>query len=242
MRDMYDKKMHMLPALALLLAASAAHAEWKGKGEAGIVFARGNTQTDTINLKLGMSTTVDKWKHELGLAALRASTDGTKTADRYLATWQSDYNFSSRAFWFGGLRYENDKFSGFKYSASATSGLGYKFIDTEKVKLAGQFGVGFRRIETESTPTTPGTTSNNAIATAGLNYENQLTATTKLVDKLTAEFGSDNTLLTNFIGVEVKMSTALALAVGLDARYNSKPPAPLKKTDTLTTVNLVYAF
>ncbi|MCC7462540.1 MAG: DUF481 domain-containing protein [Gammaproteobacteria bacterium] len=229
-------------ALVSMLAAAAAQAEWQGKGEAGIVFARGNTQTDTINLKLGMSTTVERWKHELGLAALRASNDGTRTADRYLATWQSDYNFSSRSFWFGGLRYENDKFSGFKYSASATSGLGYKFIDTEAVKLAGQVGVGFRRIETEATLTTPGTTSNNAIVTAGLNYENQLTATTKLVDKFTVEAGSDNTLLTNFIGVEVKMTTALALAVGLDVHHNTKPPAPLKKTDTLTTVNLVYAF
>ncbi|MFO1298584.1 MAG: DUF481 domain-containing protein [Rubrivivax sp.] len=38
------------------------------------------------------------------------------------------------------------------------------------------------------------------------------------------------------------MTTALALAAGLDARYNTKPPAPLKKTDTLTTLNLVYAF
>lgn len=239
---MHTDKLRALSMITLLCAAGAAQAEWKGKGEAGIVFARGNTETDTVNLKLGMSTTVDKWKHELGLAALRASSDGTKTADRYLAAWQSDYNFSSRSFWFGGLRYEKDKFSGFKYSASATSGLGYKFIDTERVKLAGQVGVGFRRIETEATATTPGTTSNNAIATAGLNYENQLTATTKLVDKFTAESGSNNTLLTNFIGVEVKMTTALALAVGLDARYNSKPPAPLKKTDTLTTVNLVYSF
>ena len=238
---MINNRMCILGA-TLLLAAGAAQAEWKGKGEAGIVFARGNTETDTINLKLGMSTTVDKWKHELGLAALRAATSGTTTADRYLATWQSDYNFSSRAFWFGGLRYENDKFSGFRYSASATSGLGYKFFDTEKMKLSGQVGVGYRRIETEATPTTPGSTSNNAIATAGMNYENQLTATTRLVDKLTAESGSNNTLLTNFIGVEVKMTTALALAAGLDARYNTKPPAPLKKTDTLTTLNLVYAF
>lgn len=232
----------MVSVLLLVFAASAARAEWKGKGEAGIVFARGNTQTDTINLKLGLNTTVDRWKHELGLAALRATSDGTRTADRYLATWQSDYNYSSRTFWFGGLRYENDKFSGFRYSASASTGLGYKFIDSDKVKLSGQVGVGFRRIETQATPSTPSTTGNNAIATAGLSYENQLTATTKLVDKFTAESGSSNTLLTNFIGVEVKMSTVLALAVGLDARYNTKPPAPLKKTDTLTTVNLVYSF
>lgn len=237
-----NNKVRVVFALALLFAAAGAQAEWKGKGEAGIVFARGNTETDTINLKLGMSTTVERWKHEIGLAALRASSSGTKTADRYLATWQSDYNFSKRAFWFGGLRYENDKFSGFKYSASATTGVGCKFVDSERVKLTGQLGVGYRRIATEDTATVPGSTSNNAIVTAGLGYENQLTATTKVVDKLTAESGSDNTLVTNFVGLEVKMTTTLALAVGLDARYNTKPPAPLKKADTLTTLNLVYSF
>jgi len=228
--------------LLLLSAAAVAHAEWQGKGEAGIVFARGNTRTDTINLKLDTSTTVDRWKHELGLAALRAASDGTTTADRYLATWQSNYAFSKQSFWFGGLRYENDKFSGFEYSASASTGLGHKFIDSDKVKFSGQVGVGLRRSETQTTPDVASMRSGNAIATAGLSYANQLTATTRLVDKFTAESGSSNTLLTNFIGVEVKMSTALALAVGLDARRNTKPPAPLKNTDTLTTVNLVYSF
>jgi len=41
------------------------------------------------------------------------------------------------------------------------------------------------------------------------------------------------------------MSTALALSVGLDVRDNTKPPVatpPKKKVDTITTVNLVYAF
>lgn len=104
--------MRRVSVLLLLFAASAAQAGWQGKGEAGILFARGNAETDTVNLKLGLNTTVDRWKHELGLAALRASNDGTRTADRYLATCQSDYNYSSRAFWFGGLRYENDKFTG----------------------------------------------------------------------------------------------------------------------------------
>jgi putative salt-induced outer membrane protein len=69
-----------------------------------------------------------------------------------------------------------------------------------------------------------------------------LTATTNIVDKFHLESGSDNTLLSNFSGVEVKMSNALALSVGLDVQHNTKPPAPRKKTDTVTTVNLVYAF
>ena len=82
---------------------------------------------------------------------------------------------------------------------------------------------------------------------AGLNYEYAVTSTTKLVDKFHMEAGSDNTLLTNFAGVEVKMSDKLALSAGYDVTYNTDPPVgPLgftyKKTDTVTTLNLVYSF
>jgi putative salt-induced outer membrane protein YdiY len=38
------------------------------------------------------------------------------------------------------------------------------------------------------------------------------------------------------------MSTKLALSVGYQFTENSKPPTPLKKVDTVTTVNLVYSF
>jgi putative salt-induced outer membrane protein len=227
-------------AAALLLAgvAGAAQAEWKGKGEAGIVFARGNTDADTVNLKLGMSDQVGDWKHSLDLAALRAATNGIKSADRYAAGWQSDYAISKKAFWFGGLRYENDKFSGFDYQASLSTGYGYKFYDTDKVKLSGQVGVGYRRMKDSLT----GDSIGNAIAVAGFDYENLITATTKVVDHFHVESGKDNTQLANFLGLEVKMSDRLALSVGIDVRDNTSPPPPKKKIDTVTTVNLVYAF
>jgi putative salt-induced outer membrane protein len=222
----------------LALIAVSAQAAWKGKGEAGIVFARGNTDADTINLKLGMSDEIDNWKHSLEMAALRATSGGVKSADRYMAGWQSDYKLNARTFAFGGLRYEKDKFSGFDYQATASTGIGYKFYDTDKIKLSGQAGVGYRRIKDDIS----GDTSGNAVFVAGFDYDNALTATTKVVDKFHLESGSDNTLLSNFIGLEVKMNTALALSVGLDARQNTKPPAGKKKTDTISTVNLVYAF
>jgi putative salt-induced outer membrane protein YdiY len=38
------------------------------------------------------------------------------------------------------------------------------------------------------------------------------------------------------------MSTKLALSVGYAVTDNTNPPAPLKKVDTLTTVNLVFSF
>jgi putative salt-induced outer membrane protein len=36
------------------------------------------------------------------------------------------------------------------------------------------------------------------------------------------------------------LTQKLALAVGYSIRYNTEPPAGFKKTDTLSTVNLVF--
>lgn len=52
-------------------------------------------------------------------------------------------------FVFGALRYEQDHFSGFDCQGSATAGLGYRLIDTEKTKLSGTLGAGFRRLRPE---------------------------------------------------------------------------------------------
>lgn len=222
----------------LLAAAGAAHADWQGKGEAGVVLASGNTESRTLNGKLNLADTWDAWKEIIDLSYLKASSAGTDTADRFLASSQTNYALNDRAYWFGGLDYQHDKFSGFQFQESVSTGLGYKFYDTATTKLSGQVGVGARRLKNAVT----GEDSSGAVWTAGLNFEDALTATTKLVDKLAIEGGSANTQIHNFIGLEVKMSTALALSLGYDVMHNSKPPAPRKTTDELLTANLVFAF
>lgn len=228
----------LIAAAAVSAMAAPAMAEWKGKSELGIVFARGNSDTDTANASLGMTTESTQWKHGFGIAALRAATSGNKTAERYGGFWQSDYKISDRDYWFGGLRAERDKFSGFDYQASLTTGYGRKFIDTATTKFSGQIGVGYRRSKNSVT----GATTGDAIGTGQLAFEQALTDTTKLVDKLVVESGSHNTFASNELALQVKMSDSFALAAGLAVRHNSDPPAGLKKTDTLTTLNLVYGF
>lgn len=225
-------------ALALALA-TAVHADpWKGKGEAGVVFARGNSDSDTINLKLAMTKEVERWKHALDMSYLKASSNGVESSNRFVGGWQSDYKVSDKTFAFGALHYEQDKYSGFDYQASASTGMGYKFYDTDKIKLSAQAGVGYRQLRDNVTDQT----THDVVFVGGMNYENAITATTKIIDKFHMEAGSSNTLLTNYLGVEVKMSDKLALAAGYDVRQNTKPPEGKKKTDTVTTLNLVYAF
>lgn len=231
-------RIQSIAALAIALLAPLAAAEWKGKGELGVVMARGNSEADTVNAKLDMAEESERWKNGFGIAALRASNDGEKNAERYNAFWQTDYKFSDRSYWYGGLRYEDDRFSGFDYQASLTTGIGHKFIDTETTKLSGQAGAGYRRLKNAVT----GKEFDNAIFGGELKYEHTLTETTKLVDKFVIEAGSENTFMSNELAVQVKMTDSLSLAAGLGVRYNTDPPAGRKKTDTLTTLNIVYGF
>jgi putative salt-induced outer membrane protein len=236
---MIRKPMIVAGATLALVVASAVHADpWKGKGEAGIVSSSGNTDSQSFNLKLGMTKVQDLWKHALDMSYLRTSANGVTDANRFVGSWQSNYNYSPRTFAFGGARYDHDEFGGFLYQASISAGLGYKFYDTDTVKFSGQAGVGYRKLEENVTHET----SSGAVFVGGLNYEWTITKTTKLSDKFTVEAGSDNTLLTNFVGIEVKMSDKLGLAAGYDVTQNTKPPPGKDKTDTVTTLNLVYSF
>jgi putative salt-induced outer membrane protein len=224
--------------MALAGTGAAAEANWSGKGEGGIVFSRGNADNDNINVRLELARELDRWKHGFGLSALRASNDGNITAERYGAGWQSDYKLSERSFWFGALRYEMDEFSGFDYQTSATTGYGRKLIDTESTKLTGQLGLGYRRIKNSLTAETLG----DAVIRGDLNFERVLTETTSLINRFSVESGSNNTLAINELALQVRMSDAFALSFGVGVRHNTDPPAGLKTTDTLTTVNLVYAI
>ena len=229
----------VLSAAALIAVQSPESlAQWKGKGEVGAVMARGNSDADTVNIKLESAKEFDRWKHGFGIQALRATNDGDKTAERYGAFWQSDYKLDDRTYLFGGLRYEDDRFSGFDYQASATAGIGRKFIDTDTTKFSGQAGVGYKRLEYALT----GITENEAIFAGELKFEHALTETTKIIDKFVVEAGSSNTFVANDLALQVKMSDKFSLSAGIGVRYNSDPPGGLKTTDTLTTLNLVYGF
>lgn len=220
-----------------LQAASAAET-WGGEGQLGFVLARGNSDADTINAKLEMSKETTVWKNSFGVAALRASSDGARNAERYAASWQTDYRFSDRSYWYGGARYEDDRFSGFDYQASLVSGLGYRFVDDEDFKLFAQAGLGFRRLESSLT----GETEDNLIFSGELRYEQKLTDTTSLKNKLIVEVGEANTFLANELAVQVKINTSLSLAAGIGVRHNTDSPTGRDKTDTLTSLNLVYGF
>lgn len=231
-------RLHVAMLCSGLLAAGQAQADWSGKGALGGVLARGNTDSDTLNGKVDMSQEIGRWKHSVGFSVLRSVNNGVTSANRYELRGESDYALTDRSYVFGTLRYEDDEFTDFNYQASAAVGYGYKFIDTEMTKLDGKIGVGFRRSELRLS----GDTQDDAIARGEVAYSHRLTETTAVFDKFLVEAGSNNTFLQNILGLEVKMTDALALGLSYELRHNTDVLPGTDKTDQVVTANLVFGF
>ncbi len=220
------------------LASGTAAAEWSGKGTFGGVLARGNTETETINLNIDVENKLDKWTHKAGASMLRTVTDDVTSADRWELRGQSNYSITERSFVFGALRYEDDAFTDLSYQATATGGYGYRFIMTDSTKLEAQIGAGYRKTELRVT----GAQEDDIIARGAVDYEHKLTGTTLIYDRFLVESGSDNTFLQNQLGIEVKISDAFALGLDYTLRHNTDVLPGTEETDQVFTVNLVYGF
>jgi putative salt-induced outer membrane protein len=239
-----------LMALTLLVSAAAsAQDSWTARSELGFVAARGNSSTDSANAKVEIVREVNRWKYTLNTSGLYGKSADIPTAQRWDGRFQGDRAFGERSFWFAALRYEDDRYSGFDYQGTVTTGLGHKFADSETTKLSIQVGAGYRqlrpelliRAETDEViARIPGDRDEDLVVNGALKLSHALNDHTRVLGSLLTESGEANTLTRSDLSLEVKMIQALALAVGVSVRHNSVPQPGLKTTDTLTTVNLVY--
>lgn len=242
-------------ALGLFASATAmAQTEepWNIRSEVGFVSARGNTTTETANAKLVVVRVVKAWKYTLDSTGLYGKNQDITSAQHVDGRLQADRSFGpeDRWFWFGSGRYEDDRFSGFEYQTTLTTGLGRKFYDTDTTKLTIQAGVGYRMLRPEQIVRDDdgivvarilGERDTDGVVNGQLTFSHNFNEQTRILNTLLTESGEANTLTKNELALQVKMMQSLALSVGYSVRHNSDPLPGLKKTDTLTTLNLVYS-
>lgn len=244
----------ILGALALCVPFSdfAAAQEWTGTGELGLAAARGNARSENLNAKLEFINEDDRWKHKFSASALRAKGEVTGdfdgdgeteerlelNANRYALGASSALKINETSSWVTALRYENDDFAPYDHQATFSIGYGHQFFDTEDSAFSIEIGPGYRRAKVADT----GETESDLIARGVADYRYRLTENTELTNLLLIESGQDNTFAQNNFGVAVAMNESFALKAGVEVRHNTDVGPDIEKTDTLTTVNLVYTF
>jgi len=250
-------------AIPLLLCAPLAYAQdagelaamtspWSGSGgELGFASAHGNSNSESFNGRLRLRYTDDDWVHSMDLFGLRSSSeitvtndDGTSyrqrntTANRYTGSAGSALQLGEHRQLTATVRYERDDFATYDRQTSFGLGYGTRLFDGERFIFDAQLGPGVRRTHNTETDET----RTGLIGRGLFDMKYTLTENTQLINTLLVESGSYNTFAQNDFGLAVNMNDHLALKAGWQARHNSDVAVDKRKTDTLTTMNVVYNF
>jgi len=232
--------------LATSISTTANAAGWTGQGEAGIISASGNTDSETINLGLKFAKDGKVWDHEIGIAAYKTSSDGNDTADNFNIGYTAKRNLSERSNIFFNLGYLDDDFDGFTEQLSASVGYSYKFIVSDRTSWEAGAGVGYRDTSELSILADGSEVEGDDLSSATFvlrsDFSHQLTDNTKFVNAFKAEIGSDNTYAESDSALFVSMSDRFSLKAGFIVRHNTDPADGADNTDTITSLNLVYSF
>ncbi len=225
---------------------------WSGGGELGFASAHGNSTTESLNGRLDLNyADGGAWKYSGSLAGLRSRAEYTTTEDdgsitrdrrttanRYTLNGNAAYRTDSRGTVNTSLRHEQDDFGAFSRQTSLSLSYGNRVIDGDRTQLDLQVGPGYRR----AYDTVEERNEASVIGRGLVDLKVSLSENTELVNKLLVESGSYNTFAQNDLGLSVTMNSHLALKAGWQARHNSNTDETQKKTDTLTTMNVVYKF
>jgi len=243
--------------------SSASQGGWAGSGEFGFASSTGNSRSENINAKLGLSQENDQWKNSFFVDALRSKSQQkvvdtagntinqfNTTANRYDAGASVGYKLDTRSYIVGATRYEHDDFGANLWQGVVSLGYGYIALKDDRNELSFEIGPGYKRYRAADVYTAVNgvsvkqqqPTQAEGVARGLVNYKFKLSSNTAFENTFLMEAGSKNTYLQNDVGLAVSMTRKLALKVGFQMRYNSNVQLGIKKTDTLTTTNLVYSF
>ena len=228
--------------LILALSASALAQAQEGRNydasiSLGFVNTSGNTETTTFNTELLLTYRTVMWTHNVKFQGLGSQEDSVTKAERYYLEDKSDYNIDEDQYLYLRGNYTDDRFSGFDPQTSLSSGYGRHFVRRDSLELQGFVGVGYRQNDLVA-----GGSEGEAMYTLGQNLKWQITDNSRLTQSFNTDVGSDLTVSRFEVGVEANIIDRLATKLAFQARNTSKVPVGTEKTDTLTSVSLVYTF
>ncbi len=210
--------------------------------EAGFQLNTGNNTATSFNGRTNLVYDTKAAKQEMTVRGFFASDSERTTSEKYELHLQSNYKLSS-GYVFAQSDYIRDRFGSYTKLATFSSGYGFDAINTKKTKLSLELSPGYRynlAIETDAMPV-PQSNTDTILRTAA-RFSYKMHEYTSLNANLTAENGADNNTLTLDTSYKNLMFQDWAFKVGINIKYTDVVPEGSKRTDTVTTFNLLYTF
>ena len=231
----------ILPMAVMAASANPALAQDEKNYDASIAFGyvgtSGNTDTDTYNLEVLYTLNTEMWEHNVKFQALGSQENSQAKAERYFLQDKSDYNLDEDQYLFLKGSYTDDRFSGFDYQAAVSAGYGRHLIRNDRFEFQGFGGLGYRENNLIG-----GGNEGEVIVSLGEEFGWQISDNAALTQSFTTEIGDTRIVSVFEVGLETNIIGDITTKIAFQARNNSDVPVGREKTDTLTSISLVYSF
>ncbi len=238
-------------SVVLLSSSITSYAEEKKDftmdAEFGFIFTTGNTETTSASAGITAAQELDKWSNDYVLKglykkdtienALGEEVEQT-SAQKFFASAQGNYKLENPNHrLFGFASYEDDRFSNFKYQATLAAGWNQKVWSDETSSFSYSIGPGYAFSKNQADESV-----NGMIVRASMNYNWQISETSRFIQTFSTEVGSDNTKSRAESGLSAQIAGDLSMKLSIKFDHNSDVAPGIDKLDTETAVTLVYSF
>jgi putative salt-induced outer membrane protein YdiY len=215
--------------------------KWSGSIVGAYSKSTGNTENTVAAIKADTRRRTDKDRVSVGLLWNYKEDEEGLSERNLLFTTKYDYFVNEKLFIYGNLGLQNDKFKDLRVRTSAGAGLGYQFVETERVDYSLEGGISYVNedfYDAEDDDFVAGRISSNLDAWIIEEWLRFLQSTTWLVNL-------DDTgdwLLYTDTSLRLRISKDWSANAGLIYNYESEPPPDTEKEDTTYLLGLAYEF
>ncbi|MDP4530042.1 DUF481 domain-containing protein [Alkalimonas delamerensis] len=243
---------YSMTAAALMLAVAGfnSHADelgWSSSAELGAITTTGNTEGTSVTGRLNSLQRLERFDNEYQFSAFfkedkkrleDGSSERERTAERYSASVKSAYKLEKEhdtLFVLG--RHTDDKFGAYRKYSTLAVGYGTRLLNLTDHSLNVEIGPGYFRGKTAL-----GETENGLLARAGAIYRWQISENAKFRQEVVVEYGDDNTRTTAETSLTARINGRMQMKAAFTVQNDTDVPLDKKRTDTQTSLTLVYSF
>jgi len=227
----------MLVCFSQPAAGAQDNDDWTGSFSLGAIFSSGNTETRNLNGGIKQKILAEEWSHELEASLLRHETPGKVTAERYLGNYKAAYRYRPRMEIFVDFRGLKNRFAGYDFQLYET--LGYRLTLVEKPKDTFKVEAGYGFSQERKTDADQ---ENTTVLRLQYEYIHQFENKNQFSTDLLALAAEDNTHFHSDTKVKAPLLWNIAIEFSLKLNHNTIVPDNKVKTDTTTSIGLVYDY
>lgn len=210
---------------------------WSGKGEFGLFRSTGTASEFGISGGLNLKREGLRWKHLLRANADYRRANGETSREGILAAYEPRYQFNDKSFTYALVQYERDPFVGYDERYTASAGIGYTAVNSERTKLSIDAGPAYRYANY-----TENGVEERVGLRSSLDFNMKLSPTLTFQQNAYAYVEKDRASLSSLTALDAKILSRLSTRISYSTAFESETELTPESFDTLSKVTLVYDF